>query len=436
MAEPGTSVVRSVPAVFIRTLGCKVNRAESEQAAASLLARGVRLVDEDEAAVVVINTCTVTGEADRKARKAVRHAHALPHEPVVVVTGCLAALDAGGLSALGERVVVEADRERLAERVAELLGAAREVDRPAVRTGEGFRARVAIKVEDGCDAFCAYCIVPYARGVPRSVPLPGVVGEVESLVRAGTREVVLSGINIGRYRWEEAGLTQLVEAVAATGVARLRISSIEPLDLTEELLAVFAHAPSLCDHLHVPLQSGSDRVLDAMSRGYTVAEYRERIAQLRRALPDVAVTTDVMVGFPGESAEDAEHTRALVAELGFSRLHVFRYSRRQGTAAAEMCGQVDAAEIARRASVLRADDARLRAAHAASRVGQRAEVLVEEVSRGRQGMRATGTTRDYLRVTLDGEGVQPGELVGVTLVSAEGDRLLGTRAGARREGRA
>ncbi|MFU8891141.1 MAG: tRNA (N(6)-L-threonylcarbamoyladenosine(37)-C(2))-methylthiotransferase MtaB, partial [Anaerosomatales bacterium] len=416
MAERARHCERPAPTVFVRTLGCKVNRTESEQIAAALIGEGAVLGPEEEADVVVINTCTVTGEADRKARKAVRHALGAAASPVVVVTGCLAALDAKGLESLGDRVVVEPDKEQVAARVSALLGVWNPLSVvAAVRHGEGFRVRAGVKVEDGCDAFCAYCIVPFARGAPRSVSTRSVLREVEDLVASGTREVVLTGINIGRYSSEGLGLAGLVEAVADTGVRRIRISSIEPLDLTEGLLDVFAATPQLCPHLHVPLQSGSDAVLASMKRGYTVEEYRERIAMVRQRIAGVAITTDVMVGFPGESPRDFEDTLELVEEVGFTRLHVFRYSKREGTAAAAMPFQVAPEESVRRARVLRGRDRHLRATYAESRRGEAAELLVEEVSTSGSDRSAIGTTGDYLRASIAADDVAPGDLVRVRL---------------------
>jgi threonylcarbamoyladenosine tRNA methylthiotransferase MtaB len=392
-----------------------VNRVESEQIASALLGGGVRLASEAEASVVIVNTCTVTGEADRKARKAVRHALGSAAGPVVVVTGCLAALDAEGLESLGDRVVVEPEREQVAARVCALLGMPMPSAAVPVRSGDGFRVRAGVKIEDGCDAFCSYCIVPHARGLPRSVDLRDVVREVSGLVAAGTVEVVLTGVNIGRYDSNGVGLAGLLEAVAATGIRRLRISSIEPLDLTEALLDVFAATDQLCPHLHVPLQSGSDPVLAAMERGYSSGEYLSRVAMVRERLPGVTLTTDVMAGFPGERETDADRTLALVRQVAFARLHVFRYSRREGTPAAAMTAQVSPPDTARRAAMLRAEDSRLRSAHAASRRGGEADVLIEEVTATGGEVVAIGTTRDYLRVSLSGERVSPGDLVRVRL---------------------
>ena len=417
--------------VAFRTLGCKVNRAESESIAAELLGVGVALAEESEAAVVVINTCTVTGEADAKARKAVRHALAGPGQPVVVVTGCLAALDRDALSALGERVVVEVDKARVPTIVAEILGAdaahgGEHV--PGPRAGDSaFRTRVALKVEDGCNAFCSYCIVPYARSVPRAVPLAEVAEQSAGLVAAGTSEIVLTGINIGCYDDLGHDLADVIEAVAASGVARIRLSSLEPLDLTPRLLARMASTPAFCAHLHVPLQAGSDPVLSAMGRGYTTEQFATRLQAARAALPGLVITTDVLAGFPGETAEQAAETLAFCERIGFGKLHVFRYSRRPGTPAAARDDQVAEPEKAARAGALRELSVRLSAEHAEARLGDDTEVIVERVNTvaGSPPL-AEGTTRDYLHVRFEAHGVSAGEVAMVRLVAVEGDRVLGS----------
>lgn len=400
--------------VALRTLGCKVNRVESEDIAADLIGRGASVVGEETARIVVVNTCTVTGEADAKARKAVRQALAASDDAIVVVTGCLAAVDAPALAALGDRVVVEADKERVADRVAELLGMAPDARghaaRPAARVGEPFRTRVQLKVQDGCDCFCSYCIVPYARGVPRSVPLAHIERQAADLVAAGARELVLTGINLGRYRDGGAGLPDVVRAVAAAGAARVRLSSIEPLDIDQPLLRALAETPAACAHLHVPLQSGSGPVLSAMRRGYDPATFVARVTRAFEALPGLAVTTDVIAGFPGETDADHEATVALCERVGFSKLHVFRYSARRDTPAATMPDQVPPAVRAARAAELRQLSDELARSFSAGREGTRVELLVERVSDGV----ASGTTREYLHVEVPvGPDVSPGDLVEV-----------------------
>lgn len=401
-----------IPVAF-RTLGCKVNRVESDQIAVELIGKGARLVPEDEAAVVVINTCTVTGEADAKARKAVRHALNAVRRPIVVVTGCLAAIDAPGLAALDERVIAEPDKTAVALRVAETLGldeTPHDAQTAGLAVGDGFRTRAAIKIEDGCDNFCTYCIVPYARGVPRSVELDLVVRGARELVDAGVAEVVLTGINIGRYRDGDADLADVVRAVAATGVSRLRISSIEPPDVTPELISAITQSPAVCEHLHVPLQSGSDAVLSRMGRAYTTREYEQRIDALRAAIPGVAVTTDVIAGFPGETDEEHEASCSFVRRMGFAKLHVFRYSPRPGTPAAAL-PQVDPSVRAARAEQLRILGQEARLDFIGAREGAAACVLIESVD----GDSATGTTRDYLRVTVCQHAARVGDEIVVTL---------------------
>jgi threonylcarbamoyladenosine tRNA methylthiotransferase MtaB len=433
--------------VAFRTLGCKVNQVESERTAAALLGFGAELAEEPDADIVVINTCTVTGEADRKARKEVRRALRLPREPVVVVTGCLAALDADGLRAISPRVVVEADKDTLAGHIAELLGIGRGAGRgdvaaaagmsvvPALgqgaagiasadpagtlllpsRADTGFRTRAMLKVEDGCDNYCAYCIVPYARGLPRAVPLRRVVSEAETLVAGGTAEIVLTGINIGRYDDNGADLADLVRAVAGTGVRRLRLSSIEPVHLTSRVLEALAGTRAVCPHLHVPLQSGSDHVLRAMDRAYDTSAFAAVIAEARAAIPGLALSTDVMVGFPGETPADSIATASFVERCGFMRLHVFRYSRRPGTLASEMPGQVDPRDKAIRAQRLRDTGTRLAAAYAASRAGGTVSVLVEKVSGGR----GEGTSADYLKARFSAGDARPGDVVELVVSGAD-----------------
>ena len=415
----------AVARVAFRTLGCKVNQVESEAAAASLLAVGAAVVPEEDADLVVINTCTVTGEADAKARKAVRHALRLPRRPVVVVTGCLANLDADGLRALGERVVVEPDKIVLASRIAALVGAGAP---PAAGTAGGvLRTRAMLKVEDGCDAFCTYCIVPYARGVPRATPVLDLSAEAERLVAGGISEIVLTGVNIGRYRDGDTDLAELVARLAATGVRRLRISSIEPLDLDERLLGAFASTASLQSHLHIPLQAGVDRVLAAMGRGYDTAAYAARLEAVRSALPGVAITTDVLAGFPTETAAEAAETLAFCTEMRFAKLHVFRYSARPGTPAAEMLPQVSAEERSHRAEALRSEGERLRAAYVAARLGHEASVLVERLRNDVGDVVAEGTSGDYLKVRLSAEGAGVGDVVDVRLTAVDNGVVLGER---------
>jgi threonylcarbamoyladenosine tRNA methylthiotransferase MtaB len=417
-------VCADAPRVAIRTLGCKVNRSDSEALAESLSAIGVTLVDVDEPAdAIVVNTCTVTGEADAKARKEVRRALRGTRGPVVVM-GCLAAIDADGLRTLGERVHVCVDRASLPDEVASLVGAG-ESSRPTtpehsgpearagLRASRAFRTRALVKVQEGCDNRCAYCIIPDARGVPRSVPTADVVARVAAFHAAGVAEVVLTGVNLGRYSDESGAsdLADLLDRIVATGVRRVRLSSIEPPDLGDRLLAAFAAAPTVAPHLHVPLQSGSDGTLTAMGRRYTTAEYAAVLDRARAAVPGLTVTTDVIVGFPGETDADFAESLDFIDGRGFSDVHVFRYSRRAGTPAAQAPGQVPETVKAARAQSLREVAARGRDAHARAREGGGAALLVESTSDGV----ARGTTEDHLHILAEVPFARPGDLVPVTL---------------------
>jgi threonylcarbamoyladenosine tRNA methylthiotransferase MtaB len=422
-------VTERSPRVAFRTLGCKVNRVESEMAAARLLGEGWATADPDAADVVVVNTCTVTGDADAKARKEVRRALALSGEPVVIVTGCLAAVDAEGLRALGERVVVAPDRDDVAASVASAVG--RTCDTPPARVSApgpvrpsahdaDFRTRAMLKIQDGCDARCAYCIVPAARGLPRSRPLAEITAEARALADTGVGEFVVTGINVGRYEDAGSDLADVIAALAQVG-PRVRLSSVEPLDLTDRLLGVMADAAAgerFCAHLHVPLQSGSDALLSAMGRGYDTAGFADAIARARAALPGLAVTMDVIAGLPGETDTDARTTIAFIRGIAPQRLHVFRYSMRHGTRAADM-PQVDPRVRAARSRELRDLSEELFATAVEARLGTTARALIERPD-------GTGTTEDHLSVRVT-PAPRVSELVDVRLVAREDGVIFAER---------
>ncbi len=429
--------------VRIDTLGCKVNRVESESIAAALWEAGVRVALDrtgggEDTAVSVVNTCCVTAEAERKSRKAIRRALSATSGPVLV-TGCLVAVRPDAVAAIDRRVVVEPGKDLIAGAVAagvdeEDTVATSDRDRrrspmraaaypPARgRVGDGFRTRVGLKVQDGCDARCAYCVVPDARGPARSVPLAEIEADLYDLARSGVPEVVLTGIDIGRFEDGGRGLEALIEAADRSGIPRVRLSSIEPPDVTDELLEALAAARTICPHLHLPVQSGSDAVLARMGRRYDTAHFAALAESVRDALPGVALTTDVMAGFPGETEEEAEETLRFAERVGFDRLHVFRYSRRPGTPAADMSEQVGKREAEARARRLRGLDGRLRAAHRERRLGGRAEVLVERVEADGG---ASGTTEDYLAAVVSYSGVSEGDVLEVSLKGIdESGRML------------
>ena len=397
-------------------LGCKVNRAESDTIAATLMAAGAEPGSPEESTVIVVNTCTVTAEADAKTRKAVRRAvRANPH--AVIVTGCLAALDPQGLESLGDNVVAEPSKPKAAQLALQACQATRPLGSPdtiAIRSGSEFKARMDIKIQDGCDNRCAYCIVWKARGAASSLPWNEVVDQIGRASSCGVREVVLTGINLGAYDDGGVNLPELIDRILdGTDIGRLRVSSIEPPHVDESLAAVLAaHPERLCAHFHIPLQSGCDRTLAAMGRTYDSAAFEQGIAALRAVRPDVSVTTDVIAGFPGETDDDHAASLSFCERVGFSRMHVFRYSRRPGTVADAMDGQVAEEVKARRACELRDLAAAMSAADARARIGTDELVLALDSHRG--------MSESYHEVSTDAV-LREGDLVRMKIVAIDQD---------------
>ncbi|WP_321973535.1 tRNA (N(6)-L-threonylcarbamoyladenosine(37)-C(2))-methylthiotransferase MtaB [Paratractidigestivibacter sp.] len=381
--------------VALVNLGCRVNRVELDSIANKLEAAGYVLTGEAEADVIVINTCAVTGEAEAKTRKAIRHAASRPRSPLVVVTGCVASLFSDELAALADNVEVVANKREVADYVIGRFGsyeaepaAATDVHLTVTPTG---RTRPGVQVQDGCDNRCTYCIIWKARGAARSFDPAGIIDEVRAAMARGAHEVVLTGINLGDYRWAVDGgemrLPGLIDHVLAqTGVERLRLSSIEPPDVDGELLRAMAAAGSrVAPFLHICLQSGCDETLRRMARVYRTDLFARACEQARGTLPNVALGTDLIVGFPGETDEQFEESLAFCEHMRFAKMHIFRYSRRPGTPAAGWDCQVDSkvmAERSRRAHEL-AD--RMRIEEASRLVGTDDLVLVQYPGRGVSG---------------------------------------------------
>lgn len=444
-----------MPQFHIHTLGCKVNRAESETIAAALIDAGWRQSEAKDADVAIVNTCTVTGEADTKNRKIIR-ALLKAGAAHVVVTGCAINIAADHYAELGDAVVCEPDKSALprtaqllvqgeapksagphaaktsaacksepaqpAFEQACLLGTDAESMRLLNRTGKGFRTRVDVKIQDGCNNACTYCIVHVARGKARSIPASQVIGEVGSIANAGTREVVLVGIDLGAYDDSGLDLADLMEILLQrTGIGRLRISSIEPQSLKPSLVTALATSDGrICRHLHLCLQSGSTKVLDEMARHYTAEEFLDLVATLRAQVPPIALSTDVIVGFPGETDEDFAQTCKVIEQAHFMRLHVFRYSRRAGTPAAARVDQIAPQVMAARAKTLRELGARLALEDMQRRLGAVEQVIVE-----RPGI---GTSESYHKVLVPSD-LAPGLLLPMELADIdEGQNAFIARA--------
>lgn len=406
--------------VVFFTLGCKLNQAESEALMRTLAGQGYQVVaGAGEADILVVNTCTVTATADAKGRHLLRRLHR-EHPPAwLVVTGCYAGRDPRRLAGMAgvSLVVPQAEKERLPELLREGLGGPRgsEKERPLP-----LRRRALVKVQDGCSLGCTYCIVPRVRGKGWCRPPGEVVAEVDQRVAEGYQEVVLTGTQVGGYRWNGADLADLLAAVLATGVARLRLTSLQPQDLSPRLLGLWQD-PRLCPHFHFPLQSGSDRVLRAMGRRYLAADFRRAVARVREAVPAAAITTDVMVGFPGEEEADFQETLALCRELGLARIHAFPFSPRPGTPAAALAPVKEPLKRARLGRLLALAQESQRHYRAAF-LGQALPVLWEQpVGQGTW----TGLTANYLRAfTRSGEDLG-GRILPARLIGEAGEGLWG-----------
>jgi threonylcarbamoyladenosine tRNA methylthiotransferase MtaB len=328
--------------VAFHTLGCKLNQAESELLARQFTEAGYRVVSGDGADIYVLNTCTVTHIADRKSRHLLRLWRKRNPEALIIATGCYAERAPQELAQVGADLVVGNEQKK------HLLGELKDEPAPAAHcSAEQFvagvvsRVRSFIKIQDGCNDACAYCIVPQVRGCERCLPMTDVVNEVKARVASGYKEVVLTGTKIGDYKHNGANLKQLVEQVlAATGVERLHLSSLQPRDISPEIISLWQDL-RLCRHFHLALQSGSDAVLRRMRRHYSVDDYRRAVFLIRKTVPDVAITTDIMVGFPGETAEEFEESYRFCQEIDFANIHVFTYSPRPETLAARMGGQIN-----------------------------------------------------------------------------------------------
>ncbi len=414
--------------IHLKTLGCRLNEAELETWSRQFQAEGHRMTnDAEEADLLVVNTCAVTEEAVRKSRKLLGRASRQNPAARLVVSGCYASLDPSATAAAEgvDLVIDNRDKDRLVEIVSRELDltsmpqAAMEPDTTGL-LARG-RQRAFIKVQDGCRYRCTYCIVTLARGEERSRPAAEVIEEINRLHGEGIQEVVLTGVHIGGYGSDiGSDISSLIRQVLAeTGIPRLRIGSIEPWDLPPSFWSLFEN-PRFMPHLHLPLQSGSDSVLRRMSRRCRTDEYRELIHQARAEVPDFNVTTDIIVGFPGESEAEWQQTLDFVQEIGFGHLHIFAFSPRQGTKAAGLPGAVSRELKRQRSERLHRLGEKMKASTLEPYIGRTLPVLME--GSGEQGRE--GYTPNFLRVSLGPEaGIsQANQIVQVKLSGLSEDR--------------
>lgn len=425
--------------VALHNLGCKVNAYETEAMQELLEQNGYEIVPFQEGAdIYIINTCTVTNMADRKSRQMIHRAKKMNPDAIVVAAGCYvqAQENSDKIDECIDIVIGNNKKQNLIEILEEYEQKRKEVDGVFVQqevidinhtkeyeelhlTKTAEHTRAYIKVQDGCNQFCTYCIIPYMRGRVRSRRKEEVVEEVSALAANGYKEVVLTGIHLSSYGVdfeEKETLLSLIQAVhAIEGIERIRLGSLEPRIITEEFASALSALPKICPHFHLSLQSGCEETLKRMNRRYSAEEYFEKCMLLRKYFENPALTTDIIVGFPGETEEEFEESRAFVEKVNFYETHIFKYSKRQGTKAAVMPNQVPEPEKTKRSNTLLALDERNRKAYEEQFSGKETEILVEEQMEKDGKTYWIGHTKEYIRLAILSDENLSGRLLKVTV---------------------
>lgn len=425
------------------TLGCKVNQADTASMENLFLRSGHQLVSFDgEADVYIINTCVVTNTGQRKSRQTIHRAIRKNPNALIVVTGCYPQTAAEEVKAIAgvDMIIGNQDRaqivqlveERLAHRQTDTLDAVHKLTASTafeeMAAGDiTDKTRAFLKIQEGCNQFCTYCIIPYARGPLRSRSLESIRTETQRLISAGFKEIVLIGIHLGCYGKENPDGPTLYDAVKTVlevpGVQRLRLGSLESVEVEPRLLTLMQEDARFCRHLHLPLQSGCDKTLQAMHRPYTTAKFQTLLADIKTRVPDIAITTDVIVGFPGETEADFETTCKFAESCGFSKMHIFPFSARKGTPAEKFAGAVTEAVKKERADILGKIDETMHKTFLQAMVGQKTEVLFEQPA-GEDYFE--GLTGNYQRVFVKSGGRNMGgEILPVKITAFDGEKLLG-----------
>ncbi len=425
------------------TLGCKVNQADTASMENLFLRSGHQLVSFDgEADVYIINTCVVTNTGQRKSRQTIHRAIRKNPNALIVVTGCYPQTAAEEVKAIAgvDMIIGNQDRaqivqlveERLAHRQTDTLDAVHKLTASTafeeMAAGDiTDKTRAFLKIQEGCNQFCTYCIIPYARGPLRSRSLESICTETQRLISAGFKEIVLIGIHLGCYGKENHDGPTLYDAVKTVldvpGVQRLRLGSLESVEVEPRLLTLMQEDARFCRHLHLPLQSGCDKTLQAMHRPYTTAKFKTLLADIKTKVPDIAITTDVIAGFPGETEADFETTCKFAESCGFSKMHIFPFSARKGTPAEKFAGAVTEAVKKERADILGRIDETMHKTFLQAMVGQTAEILFEQPA-GEDYFE--GLTGNYQRVFVKSGGRNlGGEILPVKITAFDGEKLLG-----------
>ncbi len=421
------------------TLGCKVNRYETQVLMQKFANEGFVEENSDDAEVYVVNSCTVTAEGDRKTRQTVRKIRREHPDSVVALTGCYPQAFPQEAQSIIEADVITGSKDRagLVTAVKQYMATGERVVAIAKHTqGEEFESmsasdfsemtRAFIKIEDGCENFCSYCIIPTARGPVRSKPIMELKKELTQIGLSGYKEVVLAGINLSAYGRDLPENVRLVDAVRiaceTTGIERVRLGSIEPDTISPQDISAMSQLANFCPQFHLSLQSGSDTVLKRMNRHYTTADYLSVVHEIKKQFPTAAITTDMMVGFPGETDDEHQQSVDFARLVGFSKIHVFAYSPRGATKAAQMSGQVDSATKKKRSAELSKTASELRTAFLNKMVGEQVNVLFEE--RSTDG-NYTGYSENYTPVSVSSLEPLSGKIQQATIISVASDGCLG-----------
>ena len=428
------------PTLCIATLGCKVNKADSELMQRELLGEGYRLVPFDQGAdVYIINTCTVTARSDYQSRQLIRRALRHNSRAQVVVTGCYAQTNPAALQKIpGISLLLDNEEKARVGKYLQPRPAGEEKEKKALKMrfkgldapvlDSTYYTRAFLKIQDGCNWGCSYCIVPRARGRSRSRPPEQVIRQAGRLVKRGYREIVLTGIHIGHYGLDltpRSDLAALLSELAKLpDPVRIRLSSLEPTEFGAELLRVISDNEKICPHFHIPLQSADDEILKAMGRRYHFAQYQELLEKLRAAFPDAALGADVIVGFPGETEDSFEKTYRRIKRLPLTYLHVFSYSRRPGTRAAQLPGQVNPREKKSRSSRLRRLGRQKQAAFHQAQLGQVRPGLIL-ARRDAQSGRLVGLSDNYINILVEAGDELINKIVPLRLSGLAGGQVLG-----------
>lgn len=394
---------------YIYTFGCKVNNYESNMMKEKLLHHNFSLATLEEADIFIINTCTVTNTADQKCLKLVRRLLKKYPDKISVVVGCSTQNNFDKYASLGIDILLgNKDKTKIVEYIEEFLNTRkpitninsnRALEFEDMRLNDYDKARAFLKIEDGCDNFCAYCVIPFVRGSVRSKNYDEVLAEAQDLA-IRHKEIILTGIHTGHYEASGHDLSDLISDLnEISKLKRIRVSSIEVTELNAKFMKALKTCDKLVDHLHIPLQAGSDKILSAMNRKYDVAYFEDKIKEIRSIRPNIAITTDIIVGFPGETEEDFLETLKVSKEIGFSKIHVFPFSPRTGTAAAKMLDVVPDVQKKERVKRLMALSQTLEEEYFNKFKGQEVEVLVEKIDNGK----SYGHTSNYLEVTIPEE---------------------------------